>query len=85
MVEACDGMVAERRQVFMSFGIGLIAFLCSAIALSWIIMPPVFAFMGTCVLCGSMVIIKRYLLPAQHPFLQLQKHYNLPEVLVDLH
>ena len=58
MVEACDGMVAERRQVFISFGIGLIAFLFSAIAVSWILMPPLFAFVGTCVLLGSMVLIK---------------------------
>ena len=50
--------VAERRQVFISFGIGLIAFLFSAIAVSWILMPPLFAFVGTCVLLGSMVLIK---------------------------
>lgn len=70
MMAACDGMVAERKQVFMSFGIGLVAFLCSAIALSWIIMPPVFAFMGTCVLCGSMLIIKQYLFRPNHSNLE---------------
>ena len=46
------------QKEFISFGIGLIAFLFSAIAVSWILMPPLFAFVGTCVLLSSMVLIK---------------------------
>lgn len=50
MMAACDGMIEERRQVFTSFGLGVLSFLAAATALSWIVMPPIFG--GTMHACS---------------------------------
>ena len=53
-------MLDERRQVFISFGIGIISFQLAAISATWILMEPDIAFVCSLVLASSMALVWRY-------------------------